>query len=383
MPISAEAWFIYAARPDERGRPAELVRERYELEDLEPDEVLVEPLYGSWEANMQNAIERKPMDVCATRGDARGIIGNAGTARILAFGDEVKGLHEGQQVVPFGREVDPWDYPVRVMGFDSRMSGLLTTRLKLRKEGLIPIPESTRYSLPQWATFNNRYFTSWANWRVAYGTFRLLLDESEFETLNVWSWGGGTGLAETQLAAMLGHRAVALTSRSDRMQLIEQHGVTPVDRTPFANLHFDTERYRDDREFAESFRAAEQTFLETVKERTGGQGVQIFVEPIGTPVLRATLKALSRHGILTTMGWKAGMEIWYLRAIETIKRHQFIHTHFARRKEAEEAMAFGEQHGWMPTVDERVYTFDEIPELARDYAEGDYRMFPIYQVNPE
>lgn len=382
MSIAAEAWFIYAARPGEKG-PAELVRERYELPDLEPDEILVEPVYGCWEANLTHALERDPIDVCAARGDARAILGNAGTGRIVALGGEVRGLYEGQAVMMGGIEADEWGYPVRVMGFDSRKSGLLTTRLKMRKEDVIPIPEGTRYSLRQWAAFNNRHITAWANWRVAHGTFRLLIGADELERLNVWSWGGGTGLAEVQLATLLGHRGVAIASRPERLDLIRRSGVEAVDRSPFRGLAFDEERFKRDAEFAQQCRTAERTFLETVRELTGGQGVQIFVEPLGVPVFRATLKALGRHGILTTMGWKAGMRIWYLRALETIQRHQFVHTHFARRCEVDDAVAFGEERGWMPIVDERVYSFDEIPQLAADYAAGRYRMFPIYRINPE
>ena len=382
MPISAEAWFVHAAKPGEEG-PAELVRERYELEDLGPGEVLVEPLYGCWEANIQHAIERDPIDVCVQRGQPKAIIGNAGIARVLQVGEGVTGLREGQAVLPFGLEEDEWGYPVRIMGFDSRMSGLMTTRLKLPERGVVPIPEDTRYSLPQWAAFNNRYVTAWSNWRVAYGTFRLLLGEDELEQLHVWGWGGGTAFAEVQLACMLGHRGVCMASRPERLELIRAGGVQALDRSPFAELNFDERRYRSDPDYAERYQRSERTFLETVREVTGGRGVQIFVDMIGAPVFRATAKALSRHGVLTTAGWKLGMRMWYLRAVECIARHQFIHTHFARRSEAQDAVAFGEERGWMPTVDERVYEFDDVPQISRDYAAGEFRMFPIFRINPE
>ena len=383
MPIPADAWFIRAAGPGERDRPSPLVREAYELDDLRPDEVLLAPLYGCWEANMRHAIERRPIDVCASRGLERAIIGNAGTARVLALGGQVRGLREGQVVMMFGLETDAWGYPERMMGYDSRISGILTTRLKLRATDVIPLPEGTRHSLQQWAAFNNRYVTAWANWRVAYGAFRLLLSEEEFGSLNVWAWGGGTGFAEVQLATLLGHRGVALTSRPDRAELIRAAGVQALIRPPFEELGFDEVRYRSDPEYAARYLTAEAAFLQSVQELTEGQGVQIFVDLIGAPVFRATLKALSRHGILTTMGWKEGMRLWSLRAVESIARRQFIHTHFARREEAEAAVAFGEEHGWMPVVDDRVYRFDEIPQAAADYAAGRFRMFPIYQVNPE
>jgi hypothetical protein len=46
-------------------------------------------------------------------------------------------------------------------------------------------------------------------------------------------------------------------------------------------------------------------------------------------------------------------------------------------------MAFAEEHGWIPPVDQdSVYGFDEIPRLVADYAAGSAGYFPIYQVNP-
>ena len=383
MPIPAEGWFIYAARPEERGRPAQLVREAYELEDLRPDEVLLEPLYASWEANIDHAIARDPVDTCALRKCDKAIVGNAGVARVLTTGAEARDLAPGRAVLPYGIDADAFGYPERIMGYDSRLSGLLTTRLKLKRDAVVPLPERSRFPLRRWAAFHNRYITAWANWRVAYGAFRLLLSEEELPRLNVWSWGGGTGFAEVELAAVLGHRGTALSSRPERLAFIRSHGVEAVDRTPFKDLQYDEERYKEDRAYRERYKAAEEAFLETVRELTGGAGVQIFVDTIGAPVFRATAKALGRHGVLTTVGWKGGMRIAYLRAVECIARHQFVHTHFARPSEARDAVAFAEERGWLPETDERVYSFDEVPELAARYSAGDFRMYPVCSINPE
>jgi NADPH:quinone reductase-like Zn-dependent oxidoreductase len=383
MPISADAWFVYAATPGQERTRATVVRERYTLDDLAPDELLLAPTYGCWEANMGHILDRNPIDICAVNGWERRILGNGGVARVIECGAETTGVEVGQHVLMFGLETDRWGYPVRIMGYDSALSGFLTTRLKLKVEHVIPLPECSTKDLVRWAAFNVRYLTAWSNWRVAMGTFRVLLSEEEFPRINVWGWGGGTALAETQLAALLGHRAVALASTSERLELVRKCGVEPLDRTRFPALQFDEKLYRSDPEFAQAYRESEAAFLETVAEQTGGDGVQIFVDLIGSPVFRATLKALGRHGIVTTAGWKAGMRLTYLRAMEAMGRHQFVHTHFSQRGDAEQAMAFAMQHDWLPIVDERIYSFDEIPELAERYAAGDYRMFPCYQVNPD
>ena len=36
-----------------------------------------------------------------------------------------------------------------------------------------------------------------------------------------------------------------------------------------------------------------------------------------------------------------------------------------------------------PQVDDRIYEFDEIPQLAHDFAQGRVGFFPVFRVNPE
>ena len=75
------------------------------------------------------------------------------------------------------------------------------------------------------------------------------------------------------------------------------------------------------------------------------------------------------------------MNITYLRAVECIERHQLIHTHYARYSQAVAAVAYGEEHGWMPEVDERIHSFDEIPLLADSFRRGEGGYFPVFSVN--
>ena len=92
----------------------------------------------------------------------------------------------------------------------------------------------------------------------------------------------------------------------------------------------------------------------------------------GGPLLQASLKALGREGVITSAGWKLGAELMDLsRSTECTKRHQHINTHYARFSEAVAAVGFAEEAGWLPPVDgERLYAWDEVPQLARDVEEG-------------
>ena len=111
--------------------------------------------------------------------------------------------------------------------------------------------------------------------------------------------------------------------------------------------------------------------------------VQIFIDYVGGPVYRPTLKALGRNSVIATAGWKEGMVLTNIRAIECIQRHQHIHTHYARYQQGWKAVAYAEPNGWMPIIDERIYTFDEIPDLVDAYEHGRVNCFPCYSINAE
>jgi NADPH:quinone reductase-like Zn-dependent oxidoreductase len=141
-------------------------------------------------------------------------------------------------------------------------------------------------------------------------------------------------------------------------------------------------RFECDPQFRAAYHASEKKFLATVRQHTDKQGVSIFVDYIGASVYRATLRALSRHGVITTAGWKTGMQLQTQRAVECINWHTHVHTHYARRQEAMAAVEFAEAHDWMPDVNGHVYDWDTISELADDYGRAriaDY--FPLFQVN--
>ena len=385
MSIKADAWVLYPAEDANDKAPAELVRETFEFPDIKANEVLAEPLYGCWEGNMGHALERSPVDICRLRGEDKVVIGNAGVVRIKEVGKDVKNVEPGQNAIIFCNGIeDTWGYPKKILGFDAPGTmGCLATKMKLHERQVIPIPEDTKHSLAQWAAFSLRYITAWSNWEVAHGTFRLLVSWDEMASPHVWGWGGGVTLAELDLARRHGCRTVALSGNDQRLKTIERMGLTALDRRQFGRLAFDEDRYKEDPEYKAEYLAAEKAFVDEVHRRTKGEGVQIFIDYVGGPVYRPTLKALSREGIITTAGWKEGMKLWNLRAVECIDRHQHIHTHYARYPQGWKAVAYAEANGWMPSVDERVYTFDEIPELAHNYLAGDVDTYPCFQINPE
>lgn len=383
--VTTEAWVIYAASNGSNSHhPAELKKEEFSFSDINEHEVLVEPIYGCWEANMTHALERRPIDICRYRGEEKVVIGNAGVVRVIRTGTKVSNLRKGDLCIVFCNGIwDEYGFPERILGYDAPNTlGVLAKRLKLHEKQLIKVPEGSPYSLQQWAAFSLRYVTAWANWQRAYGCWRTLWAEDSDRRPHVWGWGGGVALAELSLARLFGCEAALISSLDERLCLIERMNLTPIDRRQFSNLNLDEAKYNSEPAYRKTYQEAEEVFLKIVEERTGQKGVSIFVDFIGVPVFRATLKALARQGVITTAGWKQGMTTSTLRAVECMKWHVHVHTHYARYKQGVEAVNFGEANGWVPPVDNEPFEWKDIPALAEDYRNGRLATyFPIFRVN--
>lgn len=381
--MDTKAWVLH--RLDSlSGGPSRLVEEVISLGRLQEDQVLVEPLYGCWEGNMAHAIARKPIDVCLARGEDRVVLGNSGVVRVLRPGSNVRTLSEGDLCLVFCSGT--WDdqgYPTRIYGYDAPNSiGILAKKTILHRNQLIKVPENSKHSLRQWAAFSLRYVTAWANWRVALACWRIHGLQLGSAAPAVWGWGGGVAFAEVTLATLFGFRGALASSMPTRLGLIRSLGIDTIDRREFSGLQFDERRFRIDQTAKMEYVAAEAAFLSRVAELTGGNGVAIFVDLIGAPVYRATLKALARPGVITSAGWKHGMVLSTARAFECMNWHCHVHTHYARLPEGPEAVIFAEEHNWLPAVPERDYSWDQIPELSEDYdACRIDSYFPLYCVN--
>lgn len=382
MTIQSDAWVLYAGEKGAPPKPTQLVRETFEFAEPGPQEALVSPLFGCMEGNMGHSVERKPVDICLQRNEPKVVIGNAGVVRVDKVGAGVTTVREGDTAILFCNGVpDKFGYPERIFGYDAPGTiGVLSKQSKMHEKQLIPIPKNSAYPLEQWAAFSLRYITAWSNWELAYGTLRLLLNEKELPSPEVWGWGGGVSLGQLALAKHYGCKVAQIASTDDRLTTIESLGIRPVDRREFRDLYFDKKKFRVDEDYTQAYTAAEKIFMKKVQEMTGGNMVNIFIDYVGVPVLRATLKVLARQGVLTTAGWKEGMMVELVRASECIARHQHVHTHYARYEQGVAAVEFAEKNGWLPPLDSKVYEYDEIPQLFEDYKKDKVGWFPIFRV---
>lgn len=378
----SEAWVL--SRGDKDNQPAQLKKEAFLIPELRPQDVLIEPLFGCWEANMGHAMERQPIDICHFRNEEKVVIGNAGVARILKVQDRTCSLKAGMicLVLASTEDTNPYGYPKPAYAYDAPNTiGILSKQTKVHQCQLIPLPENTNYSLQQWAAFTLRYLTAWGNWTVAYPSYRLMVNKEENPHPQVWAWGGGVALAELELARFADCNIRMISSRDERLKQLQELKIPALDRREFKHLSYLPKRYKQETDYREAYLKAEKYFLKTTQELTKGQGVAIFIDLIGEPVYRATLKALGWPGVITTAGWKHGMQLLTNRALECMHWHSHIHTHYVRRQDALKAIEFAEKEGWLPQYLSPIYSWDDIPQLAQDYQEGMDSYFPVYAVN--
>lgn len=380
---TTEAWVLRCGQKGSDA-PGTLEKTLYSLPPMTEHDVLAEPIYGAWEANMTHCLERKPIDVCRIRREEMVVLGNAGVVRILEIGAAVTTCRPGDMCIlaPIG-SADRYGHMIKVHGYDApNMMGLLAKRAVYHQLNVIAIPQPTRHSYVRWAGWPVRYGTAWENWKLSYNVWKAQFDLGDFPPPYVCGWGGGVALAMAQLARHFGCPTSLVASNDYRLNLLRQFGITPIDRRRFPDLAFDAEKFESDRVYRAKYLQSEKTFIEAVQQATDGNGASIFVDNIGGPVFRASLRALGRLGILTTSGWKRGKQFTYDRPTATVGRHIFLHVHGCRRSEGVLGVAFAEEHGWLPPDGAEVYAWDDVPQLAADYANAKTRSYaPVFAVN--
>ena len=386
--MNTEAWVLYAGDtyPDGSRPKDKLKNEQFSFETLRENEVLVAPIYGCWEGNMGHAVQHKPIDVCRERNEERVVIGNAGVVKVLEIGSTVTTVQRDDYAILFCNGVaDIHGYPEKILGYDApNTMGILAKQVKLDQYQLIAIPQKqpSKELLQQWAAFSLRYITAWANWRVAFQCWRAQMQHVPPDDTYVFAWGGGVSLGELQLARLNGCQTFMLSSKDEEIAHLQSSGINAIDRRPFIEMNYAPDKYVSDKRYRDSYKKLEEQFLAMIAELTAGQGASIFIDNIGVPVARVTLKALGRQGVITTSGWKLGMEIMHVRAIECISRHIHVHTHYATYQEGLDAVKFAAEHDWLPPVTGSVSPWDAIPQLVEDYLDNRVTSyFPIFEVN--
>lgn len=386
MNVATDAWVLHAG-PAPNGSPEPergvLRRELFTLPELADNEALVEPLMGSWEANIAHAVARQPIDVCRARNEDRVVLGNLGLVRVLrgARCGPTPGEGEICMVMPFAKR-DRYGYAELVYAYDGPGTiGIMAKHTKIQADLLLPVP-SDGHDLARWAAYA-RYFTAWDNWRVAYQCWLTQMTGQDPSDALVFGWGGGVVYAEALLARRAGFRVAMTASTDARLAQLRANGIIAVDRRLFPDLQYDPYAAQCDSEYLRRYRGAEADFLDLIAALSDGAGAAIFIDNIGAPLYKATVKALARQGVLTTVGWRQGMRISSVRASECIRRHLHVNTHVWRYDDSPRIRDYQLSTGWLPEIDaDAIYDFDSLPQLAEDYHAGKLdTYFPLFRIN--
>lgn len=358
--------------------------EDFELPEMGDEDLLVEPLFGSWEGNMSHAIERDPVDICLQRREEKVVLGNLAVVRIVGKGRQVPSDYQIGDVGLFNGLTSPayldhYGYMALAHGYDMpRSIGFLCKQNVMPYGVFFHLPESD-FSLAQWAAFGLKFPTAYSNWMLARSVYRLQVPEAWNPSISVVAWGGGCSLAQLDLARQEGHKTLMLTGNEARKAFLASRGIDAVDSSGFGDLDLETDPSpAARRRYASAFGA----FRRALNAATDGAGVDIFVDYINDFPL-STRRIVNRLGIVTTAGWKKNTDYSMNRPTECIRRRTHLHTHYCHADEFEKAVAHALATGWMPWLDgDPVYEWDEIRDLADLHIRGaSPTLFPVYRVN--
>jgi NADPH2:quinone reductase len=170
------------------------------------------------------------------------------------------------------------------------------------------------------------------------------------ETLLVLGAGGGVGLAAVELGKLAGARVIAAASSAQKLEAARRLGADELVDYSSADLR------------------------ESVKQLTGGRGVDVVYDPVGGTYTAAALRTLAWRGRLLVVGFAAG-EIPSLPAnLLLLKEVAAVGVHwgeFARRDPDGNRRLLGQLFGWLaegklrPVVS-KTYPLADAPQALAD-----------------
>ena len=181
-------------------------------------------------------------------------------------GSEVAGV-----VKDVGRGVESVKIGDRVIA--SSPCGGFAEEFVANAESLVPMPDGMEFDIA-------------SAFVMTYGTcLYALKDRANLqpgERLLVLGAAGGIGLAAIEIGTVLGATVIAAASSDEKLEVCRQHGASEL-------INYSTEDLK-----------------ERVKALTGGQGVDVVVDPVGGDYSEAALRGMAWNGRFLVLGFTAG-----------------------------------------------------------------------------
>lgn len=157
--------------------------------------------------------------------------------------------------------------------FGSAMCGGFAEQIIIPSKNCFPKPPTLSHEIA-------------ASFMIAYGTsIHALKDRArlkEGETLLVLGASGGVGLSAVEMGSLMGATVIAAASTDEKLELCKKYGAT------------------------HTINYTEVDLKKTVKELTGGKGVDVIYDPVGGSYSEAALRAIAWKGRFLVVGFAAG-----------------------------------------------------------------------------
>ena len=155
---------------------------------------------------------------------------------------------------------------------------------------------------------------------------------------------GGLGIAAIQIVKALGGRSIAITSTDSKVERLRQIGADHVVVSP------------------------DGAFGEAVRGLTGGRGVDLVVELIGSPTFHGALRSLAPGGRVAVIGELFGKPVEINLGLMIIKEWGLFGVQSASGPELAEVLAFMHAHRLAPVI-ARTLPLENAPEAHRALAD--------------
>jgi D-arabinose 1-dehydrogenase-like Zn-dependent alcohol dehydrogenase len=137
---------------------------------------------------------------------------------------------------------------------------------------------------------------------------------------------GGLGIAAIQIVNAIGARSIAVTSNADKVARLKEAGAAEVVVSPDGS-------YGDD-----------------VRKLTGGRGVDLVVELIGSPTFHGSVRSLAPGGRVAVIGELHGKPVEINLGLLIIKEFEFHGVQSASRTDLQEVLQFMSDHKLRPAI---------------------------------
>jgi acryloyl-coenzyme A reductase len=156
---------------------------------------------------------------------------------------------------------------------------------------------------------------------------------------------GGLGLATIQIANRLGARTIAITNSDGNVQRLKELGASEV------------------------VVSTDGAFGEEVRKLTGGRGVDLVVELLGSPAFHGTLRSLAPGGRVAVIGELYGKPVEINLGLLIIKEWELHGVQSASRVDLQEILQFMHETGIEPVI-WKTYSLEQVVEAHRELASG-------------